>query len=85
MTDAEGHRILDDANAKLAEFFDCVQIMVSTQDGGATQALMRGVGNFYARQGLAQKFITMELAEDQATAIKKTLDPPDDSDAWKME
>jgi hypothetical protein len=66
------------------EHFSSVQILASWPiDGGGTRASKWGVGDWYARQGMAHAFINTEQAEELSDQIAKKLDPPDESDAWK--
>lgn len=71
---ADLEQILELAAAQLGEHFDVVQILASTHlDGGGTRCVKRGVGNWYARQGMAHEFIENNIAEDQACAIAERL------------
>lgn len=64
---------------KLGEHFDAVQIHASTVgDNGKTTRFSQGIGNWYARQGMAQEFINEDKAADQARLIAKAIDEEKD-------
>lgn len=62
MTKEELGKIVEKAAAELGEHFDAVEILASVSDGEGSRCLKRGVGNFYARLGMAREF----LQEDEA-------------------
>lgn len=78
---------LDAMLAELGEHFDCVQILGSYMgDDGNTNRVTRGIGNWYARQGVAREFLEMDAAQTTAYEIAKAIprvDPPDDGESWK--
>lgn len=83
MTDDEKLAILDKHVRELSELYDAVQIVVTWLDpGGRTRSQKRGSGNWYARRSLCQEFITEDAHDDQAKAIARHLDPPDE---WKKQ
>ena len=61
MTKEQAMELVEATAAKLGEHFDAVQIMVSwlswPADGGGTNLINRGCGNWYARQGMAHELI----------------------------
>lgn len=74
MTNDEVTKLLEKTAADLGEHFDAVQIMVSwPADTGGTACQMRGTGNWYARQGMAQEFIGRDRAAEQAHEIARKL------------
>jgi len=75
MSDQEAQQIVLDAAHRLAEHFDCVQILATRMNQGHTQFVKKGVGNWYARHGMAQQFIQIGAAEDLATEIAEKLKP----------
>lgn len=86
MTDKQYRNLVEDAAARLGEHFDAVQILASRPlDGGGTACTKSGVGNWYARQGMAQEFITQDQAQELSTQIAERMNPPDDGDQWKIE
>lgn len=84
MTKIEAEKLLEETAAKIGEHFDVVQILVSWSHEGQTSSIKRGVGNWYARQGMAHEFINEDVAQDNALAIAQRLnDKPDEGDSWK--
>lgn len=84
MSREEEQKLVEIAASNLGEQFDSVQILVSIVEGGKTRKIQKGVGNWYARQGMAHEFINMDIAEDAAILIAERLsplNPPDDD--WK--
>ena len=67
------------ALAILQQHFDAVQILCSFQDSGNTNRLYSGVGNWYARQGMASEFIKDNEAQEVAVQIAHRLNPEDPS------
>lgn len=70
MTPEELGKLVENAAAALGEQFDTVQILTSNSDGDGTRCIKRGVGNFYARLGMAKEM----LDEDQAQVWAKVFD-----------
>lgn len=85
MNGEQVNKMLDDAAAKLGEHFGAVQIMVTWDECGVTHAAKRGIGNWYARQGMAHEFINTDMAVENATQLARLLPKPDsdDGDEWK--
>lgn len=54
--------LIDGMLSELGEHFDAVQILVSTHDPEGTEAFARGLGNWYARQGMAREFVERATA-----------------------
>lgn len=66
---------------KLAEFGDSVQIMVTrVNDDGGTDRVFYGVGNVYARRGMAQEFVEQAKTERLAKKVADMLVVIDDED-----
>jgi hypothetical protein len=76
MTDEEATKFIDECVARISEHFDSVQILASRRHpaAGGTQALMRGAGDWYARQGMAHEFIDLDRAKTQAHEIANEMD-----------
>lgn len=83
MTHEELIALIEEAAAKLGEHCNSVQILVTVSENGGTSGIKRGVGDWYARQGMAHEFINMDIASDTASQIAEKLNPPDEGDAWK--
>lgn len=71
MTAEQLSKIVEDAASALGEHFEAVQILVSNSDSEGTGGVSRGVGNFYARLGMAHEFIEKDSNEMLASMIKK--------------
>ncbi len=69
MSDHESVKMVEAAACRLGEHFDSVQILVSNSEGRGTICHKRGVGNWYARQGMAQEFIKQNEASEAARLI----------------
>jgi hypothetical protein len=82
MTGTEAEKLLEETAAKLGEHFDAIQILGTWSEDGLTKCSKRGVGNWYARQGMAHEFINADLAQENAREIAEQLNPPDDE--WKV-
>lgn len=78
MTSEEAEKLLQAAVDKLGDHFDCVQILASWEQEGATRFLPRGSGNWWGRQGMAQEFINREISSDTADQIADRLNGNDD-------
>lgn len=76
-------KLVDRHASELGEHFDSVQVLVSNSGSEGTENIYSGVGNWFARQGMAHDFITKDSANTHANKIGDRLDPPDDSEAWK--
>lgn len=59
--------------AELGEHFDAVQVMLSVTENGSTRLRQLGVGNWYARQGMAHEFINSDISADAAMQIAQRL------------
>jgi hypothetical protein len=78
MTEQEKQEaIVENAAAKLFEHFDSVQILVSKTGLEGTTSVKRGLGNWYARQGMAHEFISDDKARSQAEEIRMALNNED--------
>ncbi len=66
-------------------FPDChVQVLMTFNSDGLTKSVSSGVGNWYARQGLAHEFINSDIAQENARQIADAISPPSDTgEAWK--
>lgn len=85
MTDAEIveglQQMLGRHLSQLSEHFSSVQIIASkvNPDGG-TSYFSQGAGDWYARQGLAQRFIKGSEAGELAWEISKVMPQKDNDD-----
>lgn len=78
--------LLETTAKQLGEHFDSIQILASYrhEKTGLTASIMRGSGDWFARQGLAHSFINSDMVEDTASAIGRAINPPDESsESWK--
>lgn len=74
MNEKELIQFLELVACRLGEQFANVQILVSwPSDEGGTSSLFRGSGDWYARQGLAHRFIHSDQADEAAKAIAEKL------------
>lgn len=64
MTPEGAERLLDDHCAKLMEHFDSVQIFVNKVVGKGTRHISRGTGNWFARKGQIQHWLTISNHRD---------------------
>lgn len=71
-------KIVNDAAAALGEHFEVVQIFVSSSEGEGTFECMQGVGNFYARLGLAREFIEDDRSDRLASKIAEMINCGED-------
>lgn len=72
-------KAVKDALRTLGEFFDASQFMGSyVDDLGHTNSVSIGVGNLYARTGLAQQFLNMDAAQTTAHELSMVLPYPHD-------
>jgi hypothetical protein len=86
MTAEEAENMLEECAAKIGEHFEAVQIMATWTEAGICRHAKRGVGNWYARMGMAHEFIETNKADDQACLIAEKLTPPnDEGDDWKAQ
>lgn len=69
----------------LMEYFEVVQIMVSSNVPEGTSNVFKGDGNWFARQGMAHDFIRQDKARTDAREISKAIEPPKDAgEEWKI-
>lgn len=73
MKDKQVIELLDSMTARLGEHFEAVQIMVSWTDNGGTSMVTRGLGNHYARQGMARDFLTTDQSRTAADELSRAL------------
>lgn len=82
MTTEAAERMLEQCAHALGEHFGAVQIMATWDEAGITKCSYRGVGNWYARQGMAHEFINADIAQESAKQIAEQLkEPPEEG--WK--
>ena len=75
MSPDERYEQLAKMTVALGEFFDAVQIHASyINEQGQTIGMNCGVGNFYARQGMASEFLSEEDARVCERTIRKEFD-----------
>lgn len=77
--------LMDKMLAELGEHFEAIQILGTfVDDDGHTARASRGVGNWYARQGLAREFLDMDAAQTTAYELSQVINrPPEDGEDWK--
>ena len=73
MSPEEAVEMVRNVASQLGEYFDAVQILVSWVEDGQTKAVKQGVGDWYARQGLAHEFINSDIAQETAFQIANKL------------
>lgn len=78
MNPKEAEKMLEVQAAELGEYFDSVQIMVTWTEQGLTYCAKRGVGDWYARQGMAHEFINADIAQENARQLSNKINPPPD-------
>lgn len=66
-------KYLDDKLSEMGEHFEHVQILASNQDESGTWNISRGVGNWYCRQGMAQRFVKDDEAQEAARFVASEL------------
>lgn len=74
MTSEQAQKIVEKHVAAIAEHFPNVQILASRIKGdgsGNTEAHFFGAGDWYARQGMAHEFITMDTARTTAHVTRE--------------
>lgn len=64
---------LDKKLAEMGEHFECVQILASNSDDSGTWTISRGSGNWNARQGMAQRFVKDDEAQEAARFVASEL------------
>ena len=70
----EKAELVEEIAHRLGEHFDCVQILVSWNIDTYTHDLAYGIGNWYARQGMAEAFIKRDQAKELALEISNCYD-----------
>lgn len=82
MKPEEAQKMLDGVLAQLSEHFDAVQILATwPAPNGATAGLSRGVGNWYARQGIARQFIEQDAADTLTRVLAPAVKPTEEDGA----
>lgn len=62
-----------------------VQVLCSWPNCGNTASVQTGVGNWYARQGMAHEFINVDIAQENANQIANAIKPSSDNgEEWKQ-
>lgn len=56
--DADKEAMLDKILAQLFEHYDTVQILCTVSDASGTKSVVRGIGNFYARDAVCREWVT---------------------------
>lgn len=79
MNNEEAMKMIQATAAQLGEHFEAVQILVSRpqEGGGGTHCVKSGIGNWYARQGMAHEFIEEDKAQEHAAALGSRINPPE--------
>ena len=76
----EAVEFLNSHASQLSEHFDSVLILASyLEPDGTTAAVASGQGNFYARIGMAHKFVEQARAEGLAEELSKREDNDEDA------
>ena len=73
MNPEEIDSLLNEVVTELGNHFDHVQVMVSWNEESTTRSIMRGAGNWYARQGMAHDFIQKDIAQENAHQLAAKL------------
>lgn len=76
MSDKELIKKVEEAASRLGEEFEVVLVMVSwpEEGGDGSKSIFRGVGNWYARKGMAHEFIDLDKAQKQADEIGSVME-----------
>jgi hypothetical protein len=75
MTREEAIELLNAHAARINEHFDAVLILASYMEtDGTWTAVSSGEGNWYARQGMAARFVEQAKAEEIANEIAQRVD-----------
>jgi len=74
MTPAESKRV-EEVAARLAEDWEVVQILVSRAEHDGTGRYFYGIGNWFARQGMADDFVKSENARLIGVELEKVINP----------
>ena len=79
MTREQAVELLNAHAARLSEHFDAVLILASYMEtDGTWAAIQAGEGNWYARQGMAARFVEQPRAEDIANEIARSREDEDE-------
>lgn len=62
MNHKEAEQMLERIASELGEHFDAVQIMASFNEEGQSIGMRQGVGNWYARVGMAREMVLFDEA-----------------------
>jgi hypothetical protein len=73
MTDEEQEQLVQETATKLAEYFDCVQILCSRHENGETIGYAKGSGNWFARKQMCTDFVDRNKQSDAADFIAQKL------------
>ena len=52
-----------------------IQVLATWNSGGNSHSVHTGVGNWYARQGLAHEFINADVAQENARQLAERINP----------
>lgn len=55
-----------------------IQVLATWNHSGKTCSINTGIGNWYARQGLAHEFINADIAQEHAMQLASKINPPED-------
>ena len=80
MTDKQRHALLIKHASAIVEHFDSVQILATREDGGSTRSYAAGRGNYYARRGSVEEWLTREQEETRVDVWPEDFDSGED---WK--
>lgn len=70
--------LIDGHLRELGEHLDHVQVLATWSEEGASYNIYRGTGNWFARQGMAQNFIQLDIAQDSAVKLAEIIGPKDE-------
>ena len=73
MTGEEADKMLEKIAANLGEHFEAVQLLVTWTEDGGTYCAKRGIGNWYARKGMAQEMINHDVAQENAQQMAEMM------------
>lgn len=75
-------KLVQRAVDELIEHFDSVQIFTTHTEGGITQGIKKGGGDFYARIGMAREFLIVDN-ERTRRAVESDDDDEVGPDTWQ--
>lgn len=79
LTSEEFDTICNEFMEKLGEHADSIQILASFYEADeGTYCRKIGIGNFYARQGMAREFLQQDQAQIAAKKIGEVLNPSEE-------